>query len=102
MMNTEKRKRLEASGWVSGDAADFLGMSPEEARLLKIKLNLAREIESQRKKKGLSQTTLAARNDMKQPNFARLEKNPERVTMDMLFKILLSLGNSPKRIAALF
>jgi hypothetical protein len=39
---------------------------------------------------------------MKQPNFARLEKNPERVTMDMLFKILLSLGNSPKRIAALF
>jgi ribosome-binding protein aMBF1 (putative translation factor) len=101
-MNIEKRKRLEAAGWVSGDAADFLGMSPEEARLLKIKLNLAREIESQRKKKGISQTALAAQIDMKHPNFARLKKNPERVTMDVLFKILLSLGNSPKRIAALF
>jgi len=101
-MISDKRKRLEAAGWVSGDAADFLGMSKEEARLLEIKLNLAREIASQRRKKGLSQAELAEKVDMRQPNVARLEKNPGRVTIDVLFKILLSLGNSPKRIAALF
>jgi len=100
-MISDKRKRLEAAGWVSGDAADFLGMSKEEARLLEIKLNLAREIASQRGKKGLSQAELAEKVDMRQPNVARLEKNPGRVTIDVLFKILLSLGNSPKRIAAL-
>jgi ribosome-binding protein aMBF1 (putative translation factor) len=100
-MISDKRKRLEAAGWVSGDAADFLGMSKEEARLLEIKLNLAREIASQRRKKGLSQAELAEKVDMRQPNVARLEKNPGRVTIDVLFKILLSLGNSPKRIAAL-
>jgi ribosome-binding protein aMBF1 (putative translation factor) len=101
-MDTAKRKRLLAAGWVMGDAEDFLGMSKEEARLLEIKLNLARAIETQRKKKGLSQAALAEKVDMRQPNFARLEKNPSRVTVDLLLKILLSLGNSPKRIAALF
>jgi ribosome-binding protein aMBF1 (putative translation factor) len=101
-MDSAKRKRLMAAGWVMGDAEDFLGMSTEEVRLLKIKLNLAREIEVQRKKKGLSQAALAEKVDMKQPNLARLERNPSCVTVDLLLKILLSLGNSPKRIAALF
>ena len=100
-MDNEKLKRLEAAGWKSGNAADFFGMTKEEACLLEIKLALAREIENQRKKKGLSQAALAAQMEMRQPNLARLENNPSRVTLDSLFKTLLVLGISPKKIAAL-
>ncbi len=37
-MDTRKRKRLEASGWRAGDAADFLGLSAEEAALVEMQL----------------------------------------------------------------
>ena len=60
-MDSKKRKRLEAAGWTFGNAEDFLGMSPEEAAYLEIKLTLAREVEAQRKKAGLSQAELAAK-----------------------------------------
>jgi len=57
-MDSKKRKRLEAAGWTLGNAEDFLGMSPEEASYLEVKLTLAREVESQRKKAGMSQSDL--------------------------------------------
>ena len=101
-MNSAKLKRLKEAGWEMGNAEDFLGMSPEEAQLLRIKLQLAREIELQRKSKGLTQSAMAEQLDMKQSNVSRLAKNPNNVTIDLLFKILMSLGNSPRKIASLF
>ena len=100
-MNPAKHKRLKEAGWETGNAEDFLGMSTEEAQLLRIKLQLAREIELQRKSKGLTQSAMAEQLDMKQSNVSRLAKNPNNVTIDLLFKILMSLGNSPRKIAAL-
>jgi len=100
-MNSAKHKRLKEAGWETGNAEDFLGMSAEEAQLLRIKLQLAREIELQRKSKGLTQSAMAEQLDMKQSNVSRLAKNPSNVTIDLLFKILMSLGNSPRKIAAL-
>ena len=40
-MNSEKKKRLESSGWTVGGAADFLQLSPEEAKFIESKLALA-------------------------------------------------------------
>lgn len=40
-MNLAKKKLLESRGWVAGDAGDFLGLSEEERRFLKLKLSLA-------------------------------------------------------------
>ena len=100
-MKSEKYKRLKEAGWEMGNAEDFLGMSTEEAQLLRIKLQLAREIELQRKNKGLTQSAMAEQLDMKQSNVSRLAKNPSHVTIDLLFRILMSLGNSPRKIAAL-
>ena len=37
-MNSAKRQRLEAAGWAVGDAKDFLGLSPEEAAFIELKL----------------------------------------------------------------
>ena len=99
-MVSKKRKKLEAAGWTFGNAEDFLGMSPEEACYLEVKLTLAREVEVQRKKAGLSQADLAAKLKTRQPNIARLEKAQQNVTIDALFKTLLALGLSPRKIAA--
>ena len=100
-MKPAKLKRLKEAGWEMGNAEDFLGMSTTEAQLLRIKLHLAREIEHQRKSKGLTQSAMAERLDMKQSNVSRLAKDPSNVTIDLLFKVLMSLGNSPRKIAAL-
>ena len=99
-MDSKKRKRLEAAGWTFGNPEDFLGMSPEEASYLEVKLTLAREVESQRKKAGLSQSDLAAKLKTRQPNISLLEKAQQNVTIDALFKTLLTLGLSPRKIAA--
>ena len=53
-MTSAKLKKLKEAGWEMGNAEDFLGMSTAEAQLLRIKLQLAREIELQRKNKGLT------------------------------------------------
>ena len=99
-MDARKQKKLQAAGWKLGNEEDFLGMSPEEAAYLKVKLTLAREVEAQRQKAGLSQTALAAKLKTRQPNIARLEGAPESVSIDALFKTLLALGLSPRKIAA--
>lgn len=99
-MDVRKQKKLEAAGWKFGNAEDFLGMTPEEAAYLKVKLTLARAVEAQRQKCGLSQTDLAAKMNTRQPNIARLEQAPEKVTIDALFKTLLALGLTPRKIAA--
>ena len=33
-MDSKTKKRLQDKGWVFGDAADFLELSPEEARII--------------------------------------------------------------------
>jgi hypothetical protein len=43
-MKSAKRKKLEAAGWSVGDAKDFLGLTPDEAALVKIKLDLTRRL----------------------------------------------------------
>ena len=99
-MDVKERKRLEAAGWTNGNAEGFLGMSPEEAAYLEVKLTLAREVEAQRKKAGLSQSELAVKLKNRQPNIARIEKAQQSVTIDALVKTLLSLGLTPRKIAA--
>ena len=41
-MKKATQRRLEAAGWRVGTVADFLGLSPEEAQFLEMKLALAR------------------------------------------------------------
>lgn len=40
-MRADKRSRLEAKGWRVGTVEEFLGLTPEEAALVEIRLKLA-------------------------------------------------------------
>ena len=53
-MNNAKKQRLEAAGWKVGTAAEFLGLSKEEAAFVEMKVSLSRSFKRRRLAKGLT------------------------------------------------
>ncbi len=98
-MNVEKRKRLEAAGWRFGNAADFLGMTPQEEAYVELKLHLADALEAKRKANGLTQKGLAARLQSSQSRVAMMEKGDPSVSIDLLVRGLFALGMRRRELA---
>ena len=101
-MDSKKRKRLEAQGWVTGDAADLFGLTPEEARLIDLKLALRASIKEERKRQGLTQEELAKTMGSSQSRLAKIERGDPSVSVDLLLKALMALGMTNKQISKLF
>jgi hypothetical protein len=53
-MNPTTRKRLESAGWRVGTADEFLRLSPEEARIVEMKLALSERLRRHRLRKRLT------------------------------------------------
>lgn len=100
-MEKKKRVKLVAAGYRVTDANEWLGLTPQEQALVNMRVNLALEIERIRKEQKLTQAALAARIGTRQPGVARMLGNPASSTIDSLISILLALGTTPRRIAAL-
>ena len=98
-MNRTKRKKLEAQGWKLGDAQYFLKLTNEEMAFVEMKLALARTLRELRKRKRLSQAEFAHRIKSSQSRVAKMEAGDPSVSMDLLIKSLLSLGESHKSLA---
>lgn len=98
-MNSNKKRRLEQAGWVTGGAADFLGLSDEESRFVEMKLALAAGVRELRVKRGLTQTALATRLKSSQSRVAKMEAGDRSVSLDLLVRSLLSVGASSAEIA---
>lgn len=60
-MDVRKRRRLEAAGWTVGSAADFLGLSDEEAALVEMKMALSARVKAWRNRAHMTQAALAKR-----------------------------------------
>ncbi|MCI0434448.1 MAG: helix-turn-helix domain-containing protein [Gemmatimonadetes bacterium] len=99
-MDRKKKWRLESAGWRTGDAAEFLELSPDEAAFVDLKLNLSSELRERRHELGLSQIELAERMGSSQSRVARMEASDPSVTLDLLIRGLLAIGASRKEIAA--
>ena len=98
-MNTEKKKRLERSGWKVSGAAEFLQLSAEETKFIDLKLALAAGVRELREKQGLTQTALAARLGSSQSRVAKMEAGDRSVSLDLLIKSLLTIGAGSADIA---
>jgi hypothetical protein len=94
-MNTAKRKRLEKAGWKVGTAQEFLNLSPEEAAYVEVKLNLARVLSNRRKSLRLTQVALAKRIKSSQSRVAKMEAGDPSVSIDLLVRSLIALGEKP-------
>lgn len=98
-MEPEKRQRLEAAGWSIGTAADFLGLSKEEAAFVELKLALSKRLKELRVDHKLSQTALARRLNSSQSRVAKMEGGDPSVSTDLLIRALLSIGATPRDVA---
>ena len=100
-MTTEKRKQLEKAGYaVFDDARDWLGFTEEEKILSDMQIAAARELERLRAEQGVSQTELARRMGTKQSTVSRTLRSPQTASFDWLFRALIALGATPRKIAA--
>jgi DNA-binding transcriptional regulator YiaG len=98
-MDKAKQKRLEAAGWTVGSAADFLGLSEEEAAIVELRLRLSDSVRRRRTRLGLSQTTFAKRLGSSQSRVAKMEAADPSVSLDLLLRALLALGATRREIA---
>ncbi|MGI4791756.1 MAG: helix-turn-helix domain-containing protein [Janthinobacterium lividum] len=99
-MDEEKRKRLEAAGYVSVTVAEFLGLTPEQSELIEIKLNLTYALQQQRKISGLSQAELAEKIHSSQSRVAKIEAGDPHVSLDLMIRALLATGMTRGELAA--
>ena len=97
-MEKRKQRRLEAKGWRVGSAAEFLGLSSEEAALVEMKLRLSRALRDRRLSLHLSQTAVAKRLGSSQSRIAKMEAGNRSVSIDLLMKALVTLGATPSDV----
>ena len=98
-MRSVKKKRLESKGWKVGTAADFLRLSPEESAYIEMKLALSKNLQERRKDKSLTQEQLARLLRSSQSRVAKMEAGDPSVSIDLLVRSLLILGQSRKNLA---
>jgi predicted metal-binding transcription factor (methanogenesis marker protein 9) len=94
-MDTAKRKRLEKAGWRVGTAQEFLNLSPEEAAYVEVKLNLAKQLSRRRKSLRMTQIAVAKKIKSSQSRVAKMEAGDPSVSIDLLVRSLLALGETP-------
>ena len=98
-MKSAKKKRLEAKGWKVGTVAEFLQLSPEESAYIEMKLALSRNLQERRREKILTQEQLARLLKSSQSRVAKMEAGDPSVSLDLLVRSLLILGESQKSLA---
>jgi DNA-binding XRE family transcriptional regulator len=98
-MNRAKKARLAAGGWRVGSAAEFLGLSKDEAAFVEIKLALARCLREIRIKRKLSQARVAELVGSSQSRVAKMESGDPSVSVDLLLRSILAVGASANEVA---
>ncbi len=98
-MKSAKKKQLERKGWKVGTVAEFLQLSPEESAYVEMKLALSKNLQDRRKSKSLTQEQLARLLKSSQSRVAKMEAGDPSVSLDLLVRSLLTLGESRKGLA---
>lgn len=98
-MEKAKKAHLEAHGWRVGTAEEFLGLTPEEAAYVELKLKLSDAVREFRKRKNLTQAQLAELLESSQSRVAKVEAADESVSLDLLIRSLLALGATHQDLA---
>jgi DNA-binding XRE family transcriptional regulator len=93
-MDKAKKDRLAAAGWRSGDAAEFLELTVEEAAFVELKLALADYLRELRTRNSWTQAQVARRLGSSQSRVAKMEAADPSVSVDLLVKSLFGLGAS--------
>jgi hypothetical protein len=91
-MDKETRGRLEAAGFRFMDAEEFLGLTPEESRMVELRLRVSRLVRRLREVNGLTQLQLARKMKSSQSRVAKIEAGESDVSLDLSFRALFAAG----------
>jgi predicted transcriptional regulator len=91
-MDAETQKRLEADGWVFGDAQSFLGLSNAEIDYIDLAIILSRALREKRLQQGLTQQQVADLLGSSQSRVAKMEAGHPRASVDLLIRALFAIG----------
>ena len=100
-MDKRKKKALESNGYRVGSVDEFLGLSKKESDYIEVKLALSQALSERRKQSKLTQVQLAKMLKSSQSRVAKMEKGDPTVSLDLLVKSLLAMGETKKNIAKL-
>ena len=95
-LSAKKRERIKSMGGRVTSAGEWLDLSPEEIAVIDMKIRLGEQIKARRRKKRLSQESLAKLLKTSQGRVSKLEKG--QATLDQLARSLLALGGSSKDV----
>jgi len=98
-MDKAKKKKLKAAGFKVGSASEFLELNDTEAALVAIRVSLAQGVRKRRKAAGLTQAAVAKKAGTTQARVAKAENANPEISLDLLMRLLISLGANPKQIA---
>jgi len=79
-MDKKTKKKLEAAGWKTGDARDFLELTEAEAEFIEMKLALAQDLRTRRLERHLNQSQVARILGSSQSRVAKMEAADPSVT----------------------
>jgi DNA-binding XRE family transcriptional regulator len=91
-MKPAKKQRLEAAGLKVGSADGLLALTPEESTSVSLRISLAEQARSRRRRLRYSQTELARLIGSSQSRIAELEAAESDVSLDLLFRALFATG----------
>jgi len=98
-VNEAKRRRLEKAGWKSGTVQEFLRLTDADAAFIEVKLALTDEFKATRRRLRLSQQAVARQLGSSQSRVAKMEAGDASVSLDLLIRGLLALGETPRSVA---
>ena len=91
-MDKEKRKKLEAKGWKVTSMAEFLKLSPDEEKIIELRLALSEALKKQRLASNLTQESFAKMLGTSQSRIAKMEAGDKSVTLDLLIRSIFKTG----------
>lgn len=100
-MDEQKKNQLISRGWRVGNADEFLGLTPEEAAYVELKLVLSDHLKKQRQCRKLTQGELGKLLQSSQSRVAKMEAGDPSVSLDLLIRALLALGTSREDLACM-
>lgn len=98
-MDARKRKRLEAAGWRTGTAKDFLDLSAEEAALVETRLAVSAALRERRQQQGITQAGLAKKLRSSQSRVAKMEAADPSISLDLLLRAFFATGATKRDLA---
>jgi DNA-binding XRE family transcriptional regulator len=100
-MKKEKREKLEAKGWKPTSVAEFLGLTPDEEKMVELRLALSRGIRERRRASRLTQEKFARAVGSSQSRVAKMEAGDPAVSLDLLIRSLFKAGADVKDVSGI-